>query len=130
MASLLDVQRAKRETIVAVFHAHSVRRPSVIDRRIEAIASERPLTSDPAVIEPARLIVEAPLPHLRPVSAGIARLDIEIAQRSQQLADFHLFAELPGAGPVFASRLLAAFGEQRDRFADASAFQSTRASRP
>jgi hypothetical protein len=43
--------------------------------------------------------------------------------RCQQLPDFSLFAELPGAGRVFSARLLAGFGEQRDRFADASAFQ-------
>ena len=121
--SLLDAQRARRETIVDFFHAHSVRRAAVIERRIDAIKSERPLTSDAAVIEPARLLVEALLPQLRAVSAGIARLDEEIARRCQQLPDFRLFETLPGAGRVFSARLLAAFGEQRDRFADASAFQ-------
>jgi transposase len=121
--SLLDAQRARRETIVDFFHAHSVRRAAVIDRRIEAIKSERPLTSDAAVIEPARLLVEALLPQLRAVSAGVARLDDEIARRCQQLPDSRLFENLPGAGRVFSARLLAAFGEQRDRFADASAFQ-------
>ena len=121
--SLPDAQRARRETIVDFFHAHSVRRASTIDRRVDAIKSERPLTSDAAVIEPARLLVEALLPQLRAVSAGIARLDDEIASRCQQLPDYFLFADLPGAGRVFSPRLLAAFGEQRDRFADASAFQ-------
>jgi transposase len=121
--SLPDAQRARRETIVAFFHAHSVRRASVIDRRVDAIKSERPLTSDAAVIEPARLLVEALLPQLRAVSAGIARLDDEVARRCQQLPDYFLFADLPGAGRVYSARLLAAFGERRDRFADASAFQ-------
>jgi transposase len=121
--SLPDAQRARRETIVDFFHAHSVRRAPVIDRRVDAIKSERPLTSDAAIIEPARLLVEALLPQLRAVSAGIARLDDESARRCQQLPDFHLFADLPGAGQVFSARLLAAFGEQRDRFADAAAFQ-------
>lgn len=121
--SLPDAQRARRETIVDFFHAHSVRRASVIDRRVDAIKAERPLTSDAAVIEPARLLVEALLPQLRALSAGIARLDDEIARRCRQLPDYFLFADLPGAGRVFSARLLAAFGEQRDRFADASAFQ-------
>jgi transposase len=121
--SLSDAQRARRETIVDFFHAHSVRRAAVIDRRIDTIKSERPLTSDAAVIEPARLLVDALLPQLRAVSAGIARFDEDIARRCQQLPDLHLFADLPGAGRVHSARLLAAFGEQRDRFADASAFQ-------
>jgi transposase len=121
--SLLDVQRARRQTIVDFFHAHSVRRASVIDHRLDAIKSERPLTSDAAVIEPARLLVEALLPQLRALSVGLARFDDEIGRRCHLLPDFSLFADLPGAGHVFSARLLAAFGEQRDRFADAAAFQ-------
>ena len=121
--SLEAVQRARRETVVAFFHAHNVRRASVIDRRIAWIESERPLTSDPAVIEPAVAVVAALLPQLRALSAGIARLDADIARRCEALPDFRLFAPLPGAGAVFASRLLAAFGENRERFADAAAVQ-------
>jgi transposase len=40
------------------------------------------------------------------------------------LPDYELFAALPGAGPVFAPRLLAAFGEQRERFDSADQVQS------
>jgi len=121
--SLQAAQRARRETVVAFFHAHNVRRAIVIDKRMAWIESELPLTSDPAVIEPAMAVVATLLPQLRALSAGIARLDADIARRCEALPDFRLFAPLPGAGAVFASRLLAAFGENRERFADAGAVQ-------
>ena len=120
--SLPDAQRARRETIVDFFHAHSVRRAATIDRRVEAIKAERPLTSDVGVIEPARLLVEALLPQLRAVSAGVARLDDEIARRCRQLPDSPL-RRSTRRWPSLLARLLAAFGEQRERFADAAAFQ-------
>jgi transposase len=42
---------------------------------------------------------------------------------AQSHPDFPLFPALPGAGPVFASRLLVAFGEQRARYASAAELQ-------
>ena len=121
--SLQAAQRARRDTIVAFFHAHSVRRAAAIERRINAIQTERPLTTDPAVIQPSLAVVATLLPQLRALTAGIARLDADIATRCEALPDFRLFVGLPGAGPVFSSRLLAAFGERRERFADAAAVQ-------
>jgi hypothetical protein len=70
--SLQDAQRARHDTIVAFFHSHNVRRADVVERRTLAIKTEMPLTSDPAVIEPAHHIVAALLPQLRALSAGIA----------------------------------------------------------
>jgi transposase len=117
-------QRARRDTLVAFFHTHNVRRASVIDARIEAIRTERPLTSDVAVIEPASLMVAALLPQLRALCTAITRLDDEIVRLCGLLPDHKLFASLPGAGPVFsARRLLAAFGERRERFPNAAALQ-------
>lgn len=121
--TLLAAQRARPETIVAFFHAHNVRKQPIIDKRIEAIRTERPLTSDEAVIEPSRLLVISLLPQLRALCAAIASLDAEIARLCATLPDHKLFASLPGAGPVFSARLLAAFGERRERFPNAAALQ-------
>jgi transposase len=49
--------------------------------------------------------------------------DTAIAPRVQRHPDCPLCHALPGAGPVFAPRLLGAFGEQRARYASAAALQ-------
>lgn len=79
--------------------------------------------TDDDVIKPARMLVDALLPQLRALSVSIARFDEEIARLVAKLPDYDLFANLPGAGPTLAPRLLAAFGERRDRFENASAVQ-------
>ena len=121
--TLVAVQRAREETVTKFFHAHNVRSKATVERRLEAIRSERCLTSDASVIETSTLLVQGLLPQLRAVSAAIERFDREIARLCDELPDHHLFRALPGAGPVFSSRLLAAFGEQRERFPDAAAVQ-------
>ena len=57
--SLPEAQRARRDTLTDFFHAHYVRRANTIEKRINAIKSEKPLTTDPAAIGPALLLVEA-----------------------------------------------------------------------
>ena len=89
------MQLARRSTLATFFRAHHVRYADVIAQRIQAIKSATPLTTDEGVI----------------------------AQRAQSHPDFPLFQALPGAGPVFAPRLLVAFGEQRDRYAAAADLQ-------
>jgi transposase len=121
--TLQDAQRARRETLVAFFQAHNVRQKAVIDGRIEALQSERPLSSDAGAIDPARFVVAQLLPQLRAVCAAIAQFDAKIAALAESMPDFELFASLPGAGPALAPRLLVAFGERRERFPDAAALQ-------
>jgi hypothetical protein len=55
--------------------------------------------------------------------AGIAELDQQIATATAQHPDFGVFDSFPGAGPVLAPRLLAAFGSRRERYATADEVQ-------
>ena len=121
--TLQAAQRARTETLVDFFRAHNVRSQSAIERRLDAVHVEQPLTSDAAVIGPAKLLVETLLPQLRAACAAIERFDAEIASLCAELPDYELFRALPGAGPALAPRLLVAFGERRERFPDAAALQ-------
>jgi transposase len=67
--------------------------------------------------------VQALVAQLRVTLQVIADFDTAIAQRAQEHPDFPLFDALPGAGAVFAPRLLVAFGEQRERYASAEELQ-------
>ena len=119
----LAVVEAMTTNETSFFRDHHGRSPEVIARRIQAIKSATPLTTDDGVIAPHALLVQTLVAQLRVTLQAIADFDIAIAQRAQSHPDFPLFQTLPGAGPVFASRLLVAFGEQRERYPSATALQ-------
>jgi transposase len=121
--TLKAVQLARRATLETFFRDHHVRSPEVIAHRIQAIKAATPLTTDNGVIAPNALLVQALVSQLRVTLQAIADFDSAIAQRAHSHPDFPLFQALPGAGPVFAPRLLVAFGEQRERYPSATALQ-------
>jgi transposase len=121
--TLKAVQLARRSTLETFFRDHHVRSAEVIAQRLQAIKVAIPLSTDDGVIAPNALLVQALVAQLRVTLQAIADFDTAIAQRAQSHPDFPLFQAFPGAGPVFAPRLLVAFGEQRERYASAAALQ-------
>jgi transposase len=109
--TLKAAQLARRSTLETFFRDHHVRSAEVIAQRLQAIKAAIPLTTDDGVIAPNALLVQALVAQLRVTLQAIADFDTAIAQRAQSHPDFPLFQALPGAGPVFAPRLLVAFGE-------------------
>jgi len=121
--TLKAAQLARRTTLETFFRAHHVRSADVIAQRLHDIKAATPLTTDEGVIAPNALLVQTLVTQLRVTLQGIADFDTAIAQRAQSHPDFPLFQALPGAGLVFAPRLLVAFGEQRERYATAAELQ-------
>ena len=121
--TLKAVQLARRSTLETFFRDHHVRGGDVLAKRLHAIKTATPLTTDEGIIAPHALLVQALVSQLRVTLEAIEAFDHAIAQRAQRHPDFPLFQALPGAGPVFASRLLVAFGEQRERYPSATALQ-------
>lgn len=116
---LQSLQAAQPETLRRFFHQHNCRSSRKVQERLQAIRNAQPLTTDPAIIEPARALVSAWAAVLRCLHKSIAALDQQIQQAMDQHPDAALFRSLPGAGPALAPRLLVAFGSQRDRFQSA-----------
>ena len=121
--TLKAAQLARRSTLETFFRDRHVRSADVIIQRIHAIKTATPLTTDEGVIAPHALLVQTLVNQLRVTLEAIETFDNAIAQRAQNHPDFPLFQALPGAGPVFAPRLLVAFGEQRERYASAAELQ-------
>jgi transposase len=122
-STLTQVKRARRSTLEKFFHAHNMYRKPLVEKRVEAIRIAQPLTNDDAVITPYRLQTLTLVDQLVVALNALKMYDKEIATLAAEHADFELFNTLPGAGPQLAPRLLVAFGEQRERFANAAEVQ-------
>lgn len=120
---LAQLQRARPETLRSFYTSHNSRRPGVIAARLALIAQARALTSDRAVLDPAILQIQLLIAVLRPLQAQIEQIEARIAACYAAHPEASLFANLPGAGPTLAPRLIAAFGTDRDKYPTAASIQ-------
>jgi transposase len=116
---LAILQAAKPQAVREFFYKHNSRSEERIQARLQAIKNARPLTTDPALIQPATALVRGLVGMLKAIHQAVAGFDKAIQQIMQQHPEAPIFKSLPGAGPVLAPRLLVAFGTQRDRFESA-----------
>ena len=122
--TLKQAKRARKASLERFFKDHSVRFTQLIEERSAAIKAAMPLTLDAAVIEPHCLQVESLIEQLRVTITALKRYDEAIASLAKQRPDYELlFSPLPGAGHILAPRLLAAFGEDRERYRHADDMQ-------
>jgi transposase len=122
--TLAAVQRARSQTIRQFYRAHNCRKADVIEARLAAIADARPLTTDPAVVEPLSLSVQTYATQLRTLITAVQTFDARIADVFTEHADHDIFGSFPGAGDVCAPRLAAAFGTDRTRWDSAAELQA------
>ncbi len=123
-STLAAVQRARPTTMRRFYQQHNCRRAAVIDDRLAQIATAQPLTTDPAIVDTLSLAVQTYATQLRTLLDAFRTFDAAIATVFADHPDHDLFVSLPGAGPVCAPRLAAAFGTDRTRWQAASALQT------
>lgn len=121
--SLPELQKARKETVRKFYYAHNCRRLDLINKRLDAIAAMIPLTSDHAVLEPAKVHVTMLARQLLQLWAALKEYDSRIAQLFLSHPDAAIWESFPGAGPTLAPRLCCAFGSERPRYQSALAIQ-------
>ncbi len=117
--SLDALKGVHRATLLKFFRSHNSHRTETIATRLQAIKEATPLVTDRAVINSAVLMVKALASQMKTTLEAVHQFDVQIEELCQAHEDFELFASLPGAGKVYASRLLTAMGSNRDRWASA-----------
>jgi transposase len=120
---LASAQKARPATLRGFYNQHTVRRPKLIEQRLALIANARPLTTDRAVIGPAVIQVTMFVELLRVLQKHVERLEDRIAEVFTDHPAAAFFRQLPGAGPTLAPRMLVAFGDDRERYREASHLQ-------
>jgi transposase len=117
--ALEQLRGVKRTTLLNFFRAHHSVRPETLEKRLAAIKASVPLTTDRAIIDSSVLMISALAAQLKTTIGELKQFDEAIAKLCLTHPDYHLFQSLPGAGEVYASRLLAMMGTQRDRWTTA-----------
>jgi transposase len=122
-SSLEATQKASAKQLLNFYYAHGVRRGDLIAQVPDQVRAAVPLVRDPALIETSVLVVQALCRQLQALQPFIDRHNEQIKELFDRHPDRDLFRGVPGAGPVMAPRLLAAFGADRTRFSDAADVQ-------
>lgn len=115
-SSLEELKRVKRTTLEKFLYEHHSVRQETNARRMAEIKEATPLTTDRAVINSSVLMIRALAAQMKTTIAAVEEFDREIEVLCQSHQDFFIFDSLPGAGPVYVSRLTAAFGTDRKRW--------------
>ena len=117
------LQKARLTTISNFYYLHNSRYPKTIEKRLQLISEAIPLCVDPVILETNAELIKALARQLQTLTASIQHFDKLVAQATAQHKESPIFASLPGAGPVYTSRLTAFFGSDRNTFAKASEVQ-------
>jgi len=119
----LALKAARPSTLKSFYYQHSVRAETLVAQRLLLAQQTRALTTDEAVLLPARLHLAALLEQLRTLAKHIERVEQQSQALFKNHSEAYLFRDLPGAGRALQPRLLVAFGEDRSLYPDPASLQ-------
>jgi len=120
--TLQDLQKVRRSCLDRFFQQHRCGTQN-LEQRWQEIHSAVLATKDCAVLKCLSLNAKCLVRQLREIKASVDAYEQTIHELAQKHPDCDLFKSFPGVGEALAPRLIAAFGSQRERWADASELQ-------
>jgi transposase len=120
---LLRLKAAKPGVIKRFYYTHNLRRPQLLQERLEFIGHAVALTTEEPRVCVAVLHLGCLLDQLRALRKHVALLGREIKTVFAEHAEAYLFRDLPGAGPALAPRLCVAFGTIRTLYPEPASLQ-------
>ena len=91
--------------------------------RVDTLCDAKPLTTDPVVISTCSLQVESICCMLVELNRAIRKYDNLLKELVVTHSDYEIVAHLPGAATKTQARMIAALGDDRSRYQDASSLQ-------
>lgn len=120
---LEDLKVSRPATLKRFYHQHNVRSQESVEQRLKLVMEAKLVTVDQQRTGIWKMELACLVAQMRVLMEHIGRVEKEIAAAMKEHPDADLFTELPGAGQVFAPRLLAAFGTDRGRYESAENLQ-------
>lgn len=113
------LKRVRRQTLLTFFRSHHSVRRETLEKRLTSLTQAVPLTTDKAVLHSSVAMTKALCAQMKATLAAIREFDHQIEDLCSVNPDFMIFQSLPGAGAVYAARLTAALGSDRERWQSA-----------
>jgi hypothetical protein len=117
------LKKARPQTLRDFYYRHGVRRPQLVEARVELAGQSRALTADRALCEVAMIQVSALVSELRVLNTHIDKAEDAIAEAFKAHPDANIFRSLPSAGAAMAPRLCVLFGTDRQRWPNVGQLQ-------
>ncbi len=120
--TLKDAQKATRKKLQECLRGGTALK---VQQRVETIIDATPLSEEDVLLRTSSRRVTALCRRMTVLNEIISEYDADIARLIRQHDNYEIIASLPGASDVTQCRIIAALGDDRSRFEDASALQAT-----
>ena len=121
--NLESLKKARPQTVRSFYYRHHVRRPELVEKRLQLIQEAQSLSQDRVLIQTSELQLRYLLGQFRALEVSLREIEAEIDRVFTAHGDREIFQSLPAAGAAMAPRLCALFGTDRERWHHVSELQ-------